>query len=253
MTTNASLRFGLPLDPELNPYLDERRNYEPNSPERKPRPAVQEKSAPVVAAITPNAKDNKSPEDDSSKEQQAKQHGSTTSNAKVKKSPKGNFKERQRADQEKRWQKHREMNKDLLDQRGKMANLNKPDESLFHINAVRLDGQRADSTYEHAHRMDWGDKRWIKALNHWRSRRLYFWIGPVTRRQRPAVEGLQYTDAEKDVLRDFTGGYEGDRIPSRDWVVITAFFNTQVAQGRERCTKQLQDLRHTLDIEDVEG
>ena len=227
MKANTSLRFRLPLDPAQNPYLDERRNYDPNLPKRKPRPAVAKASLPVIAA--------------------------TTFNASVNESPKGNFKEKQRANQEKRWEVLKSLNPDLIKQRGRMAKLNEPDETLFHVNAVRLDGQLADSTYEHAHRVDWDDKRWIKALNRWRSRRIYFWIGPVNRRGQPAKEGIPFTDVEKQYLRSFTEGYMGERISSGDWVVVTAFFNGQVAGGRKRRTKQLQGLRDTLDIEDLEA
>ena len=253
MSHKADLRFGLPLDTAQNPYLDERRNYDPNLPKRKPRSIASKTNAPVIAVTTKGTKETESPQHDSKDDQRSKQEVSTPSNAKVQKSPKGNFKAKQRADQEKRWQKLQSLNEDLLKQRGKTAKLNKPDETLFHINAVRLDGQRADSTYEHAHRMDWGDRRWIKALNRWRSRRLYFWIGPAAPRTRAAREGIPFTGAEKDFLRSFTGVYRGEWIPREDWVVITAFFNGQVVGGRERSAKQLQDLRCTLDIEDVEG
>ena len=60
--------------------------------------------------------------------------------------------------------------------------------------------------------------------------------------------------AEKEFLRSFTGGIGGRGYLREDWiVVILPFSHGQVVDGRKRSTKQLQDLRHALDIEAVEG
>ena len=107
MEYSPNMRFGLPLDPELAPYLDERRNYNPNLPTRRSTPAVPKKSAPVTAPTTNIAslETNLSSQNNSKDAKQASQgkKGTTAPSAKAKKTiPKGNFNKRQNADQEKR-------------------------------------------------------------------------------------------------------------------------------------------------------
>lgn len=148
-----------------------------------------------------------------------------------------------------RQEKQRGINQGMVDQRGKMAKLYMEDEELLCFNAVRLNGEHVRLTYNFT--VDWTDRRWILALNDWRSRTLYHWLGPVHHREKGSEKKTPFSEAEKGFIRKATKNLATPP-PAGEWDRITCEYNDNDSFS-PRDAPQLQSLRRYLDIITVEG